>query len=72
MHQLGDVLLHVDMVDAQRTRLALFVGDRDAAAARQRQVRLRKLVTFGQIGVVVDLLVKGTQRLQLRAESQAE
>jgi len=40
VHQLGDVFFHVDVVNAQSFRLAVFIGNVDAAAARQREVGL--------------------------------
>ena len=47
MHELGNILLHVNMMNAQSFRCAVFIGDVNPSAPRQRQMRLRKLIALG-------------------------
>jgi hypothetical protein len=72
MDQLGDILLHVDMMNAKFAGFAFFVRDGDGSAARKGKMRLGELVALGKIRIVVHLLVKGASGLKIRPKPQAQ
>ncbi len=72
MHQFGDILLHVNVMNAQPFGRSVFIDNVDPAAARQRKMRLRKLITLGQIGIIINLLVKRAFGLEFGVEPQAQ
>ncbi len=70
MDQPGHVLFHVDLVNAQSLQVAVLADDVEVAVSGERQVRLGKLKSLGQVGIVIHLLVEGAPLLNRAIEAE--
>jgi hypothetical protein len=58
------------MMNAQSFRRSVLIRNINAAAAGKRKMGLGQLVAFRQIRIIIDLLIKGTFRLQIGASAR--